>query len=64
MRRTPPLCSRVTDTDASPVTEERIQSDRFPLQTETQLPCREAREAGAEAVGSSEMPTEEKWKGG
>lgn len=61
MRRTPPLCSCITNTEAFPVTEERIQSDRFHLQAETQLPRREGREA--EAVGSSEMPTEEKWKG-
>lgn len=58
MRRTPPLCSCITNTEAFPVTEERIQSDRFHLQAETQLPRREGREA--EAVGSPEMPMVEK----
>lgn len=40
-RCAPPHCSCTANTDAFPLTEERIQSDRFHSQAETQLPCGE-----------------------
>lgn len=42
MRRTPPLCCCITNAEAFPVTDERIQSDRSHFQAGTQLPRREA----------------------
>lgn len=61
LRRAPPLCCCITNTEAFPVTEERIQSDRSHFQAETQLPRREGGRGGPRDAKAGKMGAEAKF---